>query len=104
MELVKVVDDLFHIARRLRNIDERYRLFFNRKLCRFEVHANGAMQVALPFDRLDVRSLDYVRKTRVENFARVVEEIEKENARLDADKEKSAREKAFAITEELLCK
>ncbi len=104
MELVKVVDDLFHIAHRLKDIDERYTLFFNRKLWRFEVYAGGAMQVALPFDRLDGRTLEYMRKTRIENLSHIVEEIEKENARLDAIKHKNAQEKALAITEELLCK
>lgn len=58
MELVKVVDDLFHIARRLKGIDRNYELFFNRKRGRFEIYAKGAMQIALPFDRLDARCLD----------------------------------------------
>lgn len=104
MELVKVLDDLYHIARRLKDIDERYELCFNRKLKRFEVYANGAMQVALPFDRLDVRALDYVRKTRLENLNVVLEEIEKNNARIDALNQKKARENAFAQMEESLCK
>lgn len=83
MELVLVKDDLFHIAKRLRQIDSRYKVYFNRKYKRFEIHAQGAMQIALPFDRLDERSVEYARKTRVENLEKLVREIEEDNARAE---------------------
>ena len=102
MELVKVVDDLFHIARRLKGIDRNYELFFNRKRGRFEIYAKGAMQIALPFDRLDARCLDYARKTRIENLSALMDEIEKTNRAVDLKNEKTAREKTFALTEGLL--
>lgn len=102
MELVKVVDDLFHIARRLKEIDRNYELFFNRKRGRFEIYAKGAMQIALPFDRLDARCLDYARKTRIENLSALMDEIEKNNRAVDLKNEKTAREKTFALTEGLL--
>lgn len=87
MELVSVKDDLFHIAKRLRQIDSRYRVYFNRKYNRFEIHAQGAMQIALPFDRLDERSVEYVRKTRVENLEKLMREIEADNARAEKQKQ-----------------
>lgn len=102
MELVKVVDDLFHIARRLKQVDRNYELFFNRKRGRFEIYAKGAMQIALPFDRLDARCIEYARKTRIENLSALMDEIEKNNRDIDIRNEKTARENTFAITEELL--
>lgn len=87
MELVSIKDDLFHIAKRLRQIDSRYRVYFNRKYNRFEIHAQGAMQIALPFDRLDERSVEYVRKTRVENLEKLMREIEADNARAEKQKQ-----------------
>ena len=87
MELVSVKDDLFHIARRLRQIDSRYRVYFNRKYKRFEIHSQGAMQIALPFDRLDERSVEYVRKTRVENLEKLMREIEADNERAEKQKQ-----------------
>ncbi len=78
-----VKDDLFHVAKRLRQIDSRYRVYFNRQLFRFEIHAQGAMQIALPFDRLDERSVEYVRKTRVENLDALTKEIELDNAKIE---------------------
>lgn len=78
-----VKDDLFHVAKRLRQIDSRYRVYFNRRLFRFEIHVQGAMQIALPFDRLDERSVEYVRKTRVENLDALTKEIELDNAKTE---------------------
>ena len=41
------------------------------------------MQIALPFDRLDERSVEYVRKTRVENLDALTKEIELDNAKIE---------------------
>lgn len=81
--LQKIEGDLFDIADRLKGIDERYVLYFNKKLCRFEIHANGVLQLAVPFDRLDARTLVFARETRLENMKKLVERMDKENERLD---------------------
>ena len=72
MELQKVRHDLFNIAARLKSVDRRYELFFNRKKNRYEIYANGAMQIALPFERLDARAIEYARKTRLENLNKLI--------------------------------
>ncbi len=99
MELQKIERDLFGIAKRLKSIDRRYELFFNRKKNRYEIYANGAMQMALPFERLDARTLTYARKTRLENLEKIIAEIEEENARLEIQKTIEARDKILAAEE-----
>ncbi len=99
MELQKIECDLFGIAKRLKSIDRRYELFFNRKKNRYEIYANGAMQMALPFERLDARTLTYARKTRLENLEKIIAEIEEENARLEIQKTIEARDKILAAEE-----
>lgn len=99
MELQKIERDLFGIAKRLKSIDRRYELFFNRKKNRYEIYANGAMQMALPFERLDARTLTYARKTRLENLEEIIAEIEEENARLEIQKTIEARDKILAAEE-----
>ena len=89
--LEHIHNDLFDIADRLKEVDERYELYFNRKLGRFEIHANGALQIAVPFNRLDERTVVLARKTRLENLEKIVESIDRENARLD----KLARDRAI---------
>lgn len=99
MELQKIRHDLFGIAKRLKSIDRRYELFFNRKKNRYEIYANGAMQMALPFERLDARTLTYARKTRLENLEKIIAEIEEENARLEIQKTRETRDKILAAEE-----
>lgn len=99
MELQKISHDLFVIAKRLKSIDRRYELFFNRKKNRYEIYANGAMQMALPFERLDARTLTYARKTRLENLEKIIAEIEEENARLEIQKTIETRDKILAAEE-----
>ncbi len=100
--LVRVVDDLFHIARRIREIDCRYEIYFNRVKSRFEIHANGAMQIALPFGNLDNRTLIYVRETRLERLDNVISDIEKHNSRLDKINEQASFERNLAQMEAVL--
>lgn len=99
MELERITHDLFDIAKRLKGIDRRYKLFFNRKKNRYEIYANGAMQMALPFERLDARTLSYARKTRLENLEKIIAEIEKENARIEIENAKRSRNKILAAAE-----
>ena len=99
MELEIITHDLFDIAKRLKGIDRRYKLFFNRKKNRYEIYANGAMQMALPFERLDARTLSYARKTRLENLEKIIAEIEKENARIEIENAKRSRDKILAAAE-----
>lgn len=99
MELERITHDLFDIAKRLKEIDRRYKLFFNRKKNRYEIYANGAMQMALPFERLDARTLSYARKTRLENLEKIIAEIEKENARIEIENAKRSRNKILAAVE-----
>lgn len=99
MKLQRIRHDLFGIAKRLKSIDRRYELFFNRKKNRYEIYANGAMQMALPFERLDARTLTYARKTRLENLEKIIAEIEEENARLEIQKTRETRDKILAAEE-----
>ena len=99
MELERITHDLFDIAKRLKGMDRRYKLFFNRKKNRYEIYANGAMQMALPFERLDARTLSYARKTRLENLEKIIAEIEKENARIEIENAKRSRDKILAAAE-----
>lgn len=88
MELKRIYDDLFHIAKRLKSIDKSYVLYFNRKYKRFEIYARGAMQMALPFEKLDCRTLEYARKTRIENIEKMLKEIEANNEKIQKEKER----------------
>lgn len=100
--LVKVTDDLYRIAHRIKEIDPRYELYFNRSKKRFEIYANGAMQIALPFDRLDARTVEFARKTRLENAQNLISEIERNNEFLDKQKRRESFDRHIAQMEDWL--
>lgn len=99
---VLVKDDLYHIAKRLKEVDGRYILLFNRVKHRFEIHAQGALQVAVPFDRLDARTINLARETRLENAQKTLLEMEKHNARLESAHERDARDRIMTQVENVL--
>ncbi len=99
MRLERIEHDLFDIASRLKEVDERYELFFNKSLNRYEIFANGVLQIAVPFDRLDARTVEFARKTRLENLQKLVESIDRENALLDEMKRKQTIENCLKQAE-----
>ena len=98
--LIRIEHDLYDIAHRVREIDSRYELYFNRMLNRFEVHANGALQIAVPYGRLDVRTINLVRRTRMENASALIREMDMHNDRLEKAKEREIRDKIAEVLEE----
>lgn len=102
--LQPVRDDLYDVANRLKEIDPRYEVFYNVKSHRYEVHASGVLQIAVPFEELDVRTVEHVRRTRVENRRRLLEEMERENLAAEARAENAAAEALLcAASKEGLC-
>ena len=93
--LVKIEKDLFSICDRLKEIDERYEVFRNKISNRFEVYVGKALQFVVPFQRLDARTLDFARKTRIERREQIVKEIDERNAKIEMQKEKEILEKAL---------
>lgn len=86
--LIPVEKDLFSVADRLKEIDERYRVFRNPMAHRFEVYVDQALQFVVPFPCLDARTLVHARKTRVERLDAIVKEMDKSNNLLEKKKEK----------------
>lgn len=89
MEYLCVIEnDLFDISNRIKNIDRDYVIYRNMQNKKFELHNtrySPSLQLVLPFDELDMRTIDYAVNTRVENIKKVAEEMEKENQRLEKE-------------------
>jgi len=100
LELIE--NDLFDIALRLKEIDPEYKLFRNRAVGRFEIYAKGALQIAVPYKRLDARTLKLARETRLEYAERLVAEMDKKNAELDRARAAESRDKIMEEVERVL--
>lgn len=96
--LIAVKDDLFSVADRIKSIDDKYKIYYNGESRKFEVRSavDDSLQVVLPFDCLDCRAVDYVRKTRIERINAILEEIERANAEAERAAVAEAAEKALS--------
>ncbi|MCL2675202.1 MAG: hypothetical protein FWE84_01235 [Firmicutes bacterium] len=81
-----IKSDVLDICRRLKEIDRGYFVVRNHKKGRFEVHnrqqRGGSFCLALPYPRLDCRTLDLVRRTRYERAGHFLAELEDENRQI----------------------
>ncbi len=81
-----ITDDMFDIVGRLKQIDPTYFVMWNTEAKRFEVHSSAChptLCLVLPYDTLDARTLHKVRITRVENYTRLIEQMDKNNQQLN---------------------
>lgn len=88
---VKITQDLFDIATRIKELDERYEIYYDTDSKKYYIYAFGIRQLTLPYDKLDVRTLDYVYETRVENTEKILREIDEYNKRSERDSVKKAQ-------------
>ena len=95
------------IPERLREIDKGYFIVFNHKNNSFEIHhedglpRNDSMQLWIPFKELDQRTIDRVLETRVENAKALYAAMERQNAKIEADKEKESEEVTREICKDI---
>ena len=80
---VQILNDMYNISKRIKNIDRDYFLVYDTVRASFEVH-NSAQQdttycLTLPYNELDERTLNYVAKTRCANIENILEEINNNN-------------------------
>lgn len=104
-ERVAVTSDALDIVARLKEIDERFFVMLNRSTQRFEVHvagqAMGTLGCELPFDRLDARTLMYVRERDAQRIEAVVAEIEAREAARERNAAGKHREAAERMADGL---
>lgn len=90
--LIKITDDLYDIAFRIKEIDARYQIFYDTKKCAYKLYLENSYQLTFPYNNLDVRSLDYAYETRMEHIEKILEKIDKHNEKISADCVKKAKD------------
>ena len=87
---MEINSDTYFISQRVREIDKDYFIKWNGAKNRFEIHHRQSRPdtfcLAVPYDRLDERTLDYIHKTKIQNIDKILQEIDNKNARLEAAK------------------
>ncbi len=83
-----VEGDLYDVAERIKAIAPYYFVVFNEKTRKYELHSDRERPTKIlvfPFEKLDQRCIEHTVMTRVENFDRIIEEMEKHNEKLERD-------------------
>ena len=101
-----VENDVCDVAKRLKEIDEGYFLFYNYRLRRYEVHSNkqvgSSLALVVPYKRLDGRTLTLVRATSIERIDEIEKENKRQNSLLQQNRIKKISEKASNVLEAVL--
>lgn len=91
---IKIIYDLFDIAARIKEIDDGYEVYYDKSFGRYEIWKNNRLQIAVPYESLDARTLTLTRQTRVERIKTLMDEIEENNIRLASSEENRVKSEA----------
>lgn len=105
MGKILIKNDVFNIVKRLKKIDKNYFIVYNLSSKKYEVHhskSKHSLQLVLPFDFLDTRTLNLVLKSNIKNHAKLLKEMEENNLKLEQNKtQKIVNEATFKAKEML---
>ena len=87
---IPITSNVFDIPERLKELDERFFVVFNRQTQRYEVHVTGqqggTLGCVIPYYlALDARTVEYVREHMAARTEAIAEEIERYNEKLERD-------------------
>lgn len=95
--LIYIDSNNYDIPERIKEIEPHYFVMFNPRQQKFEIHNTNQLHstycLTVPFNELDSRTLDEVRRTRIENAKKLMAEIEAHNQKLELDRLKAAQDK-----------
>ena len=104
MKYEYITTDTFDIAKRLKEIDPHYLLKWNKDKNRYEIFfkkEREQLELVIPFNELDIRTLNLVQKTRVENTKKLLKELEEQNKKLEKKLQNKVLDETYIKTKEL---
>ncbi len=104
---MEVKDDLYDVVKRIKEISPDYFVEFNPRTLRYELHSHylrPTYVLTFPFERLDQRAVIHTLKTRVTNIDKLIEEIERDNLRLEKTATEHAKKQILDGLEEAASK
>lgn len=105
MGKIFIKHDVFNIIKKLKKIDKKYFIVYNLNSKKFEVHHKNSantLQLVLPYDQLDSRTLDLVLKTSVEHQKKLLDDMEKNNQKIEQEKQNRLLDEASFKAKDML--
>ena len=100
-ELREIVEDVFDISDRIKEVDREYRLYYNLDRERYEVRKRGEIAVTWT-QGLSAALITKLRETHVRRRNEILREIERSEERATREAEARARERIGEMTENYL--
>lgn len=104
MSLIKITNDLFDVAARLRTVNDGYRVYYNTEKARYEVRDEArrpnTLAFIVPYDELDCRTVEYAQYSQVANADRIFADVERSNAEVERQLDKQNLEKYMELYEQ----
>lgn len=112
---ILVKSDVYNINKRIKKFDSSYRLVYDIMSKKYQIYStNLGVAVELicgvplsyvceiPYAELDVRAIQHLYDTSVENIESIIEKIDDENLRLEHQSESKAIQQSLEIAENKL--
>ncbi len=108
-EFLQIIsEDTYGVAQRIREIDDGYFLVFNVRTKKYEVHnsknVGNTLSLVCPFEALDVRLVNLVRRTRRERATELVKEVEQNNTKIEKHESEIVLDNAKERAKEIIAK
>lgn len=92
-----IINDALDIASRIKEIDDTYIIRYDKTKQKFKVlrrvYEKEYFQCYLPFNRLDARAVQHLYLTRRENLTKLIQEIDSNNLKIEAQEKYKAKQK-----------
>lgn len=102
----RVFTDVFNVSGRLRELNKNYYLMYDVVTNRYEVHNDeykpATLAFSIPYDRLDARTVEYVAVQMGKRPYEVLEEIERNNERIEREYKERQLDVAQQKTKEVM--
>ena len=102
--MIKIINDVYNISKRIKDIDKDYYIVYNTSKNNFEIHNSkqigNSYCLTLPYSKLDARALMYVQKTKVKNIDEILNNIETENKLKEKEDKRNTTNELKNIIEE----
>lgn len=102
--LLPITNDVLDIAWRIKDIEPSYYIMYDTDIKKFLLFSKNGLELKLPYNQLDERSIRYARDTRIDNLDILIKEIDKFNDNLESEKTKEMHNTAEEMFDEAVRK
>ena len=112
---ILVKSDTYNICNRVKNFDQSYRVVYNTVPNRYEIYSSHLQAdvelvsgvplsyvCSIPYNELDNRTIKHLYCTKVENIQDIVDEIDKQNKKVENEYHQKLKEQSLLIAENRL--